>query len=99
MPARAVSNTAITYHPPCSKARLSALGTVRRVPAVEIETQVIKSVRGRLKLPGSIDDRSLIDRHVTRVEVQSERLVIQLVPPQKPDRSRAGLYTILNVPW
>jgi site-specific DNA recombinase len=74
-------------------------GSVRRVPAVEIETQVIKSVRERLKLPGSIDDRSLIDRHVARVEVQSERLVIQLVPPQKTDRSRAGVYAILNVPW
>jgi len=74
-------------------------GSVRRVPAVEIETQIIKSVRERLKLPGSINDRSLIDRHVARVEVQSERLVIQLVPPQKTDRSRAGVYAILNVPW
>jgi site-specific DNA recombinase len=74
-------------------------GSVCRAPAVEIETQVIKSVRERLKLPVSVDDRSLIDRHVARVEVQSERLVIQLLPPQKPDRSRAGIYAILNVPW
>jgi site-specific DNA recombinase len=74
-------------------------GSVRRVPAVEIETQVIKSVREHLKLPGSIDDRSLIDRHVARVEVQSARLVIQLVPPQKADRSRAKVDATLNVPW
>src|SRR5262249_11221101 len=57
------------------------------------------AVRERLKLPLSLDDRSLIDRHVARVEVQSERLVIQLVQPQKTDRSRAGVYAILNVPW
>jgi site-specific DNA recombinase len=74
-------------------------GSVRRVPAVEIETQVIRSIRERLKLPMSIDDRSLIDRHVARVEVHSERLVIQLVQP-KTDRSRAAkVDTTLNVPW
>src|SRR5262245_22035131 len=74
------------------------VGSVRRVPAREIETQVKNAVRERLKLPGSINDRSLIDRHVARVEVQSARLVIQLVQPQKTDRSRANVDTTLNVP-
>jgi len=60
------------------------VGSVRRVPAREIETQVKNAVRERLKLPLSLDDRSLINRHVARVEIQSERLVIQLVQPQKP---------------
>jgi DNA invertase Pin-like site-specific DNA recombinase len=72
-------------------------GSVRRVPAVEIETQVAKSVREHLKLSASIDDRSLIDRHVARVEVQSERLVIQLVQPHKTDRAKVD--GTLNVPW
>jgi hypothetical protein len=99
-----VRKRGIKYRYYLSSALLQGLakraGSVRRVPAVEIETQVIKSVRERLKLPVSTnDDRGLIDGHVARVEVQSERLVIQLVQPQKTDRSRAKVDTALNVPW
>ena len=53
-------------------------GSVRRVPAAEIETLVIRSVREHLKLSEPIDDRSLVDTHVARVEVQPDQLVIQL---------------------
>jgi hypothetical protein len=51
-------------------------GSVRRVPATEIEALVIRSVRERLNLSEEIDDQSLIDAHVARVEVRSEQLVI-----------------------
>ena len=53
-------------------------GSVRRVPATEIEALVIKSVRDHLKPSQPIDDRSLIHTHVVRVEVQPEQLVIHL---------------------
>src|SRR5215471_16055939 len=56
-------------------------GLVRRVPASEIETLVIKSVRDHLKPAQPIDDRSLVHTHVARVEVQPGRLVIQLAEP------------------
>jgi hypothetical protein len=42
-------------------------GSIRRVPAVDIEALVIKSVREHLKLPEPIDDRSLISTYVLRV--------------------------------
>jgi site-specific DNA recombinase len=53
-------------------------GSVRRVPATEIETLVVGAVRERRNLSQEIDDRSLITTHVARVEVCAEELVIQL---------------------
>ena len=53
-------------------------GSVRRVPAADIEALVIRSVREHLKPSQEIDDRSLVNTHVARVEVQPEQLIIQL---------------------
>jgi site-specific DNA recombinase len=64
-------------------------GSVRRVPASEIEALVIKSVRDHLKPSEPIDDRSLVHAHVARVEVQPNRLVIHLAEPSGT----------LQVPW
>src|SRR6266436_1891291 len=50
-------------------------GSVRRVPATEIEALVIKSIRDHLKPSQPIDDRSLVHSHVARVEVQPDRVV------------------------
>src|SRR5882724_3366057 len=43
-------------------------GSVRRVPAADIEALVVRSVREHLKPGAPIDDRSLIDTQVARVE-------------------------------
>jgi hypothetical protein len=64
-------------------------GSVRRVPATEIEALVIKSVRDHLKPAAPIDDRGLINTHVARVEVQIDQLVIHLAEPP----------STLAVPW
>jgi site-specific DNA recombinase len=74
-------------------------GSVRRVPATEIEALVLRSIREHLKPSTPIDDRSLINTHLARVEVQSERLVIQLVRTQKANRRAAGGDDALHVPW
>jgi site-specific DNA recombinase len=74
-------------------------GSVRRVPAADIEALVVRSVREHLKPTTPIDDRSLIDTHVARVEVQPEQLVIHLARAKTPDRRRANGDNILNVPW
>src|SRR5204863_420455 len=52
-----------------------------------------------LKPVAPIDDRSLIDTHVTRVEVQPEQLVIRLAGANTPDRQRAKVNNTLIVPW
>jgi hypothetical protein len=62
-------------------------GSLRRVPASEIETLVIKSVRDHLRPVQPIYHRSLVHTHVARVEVQPGRLVIQLAEPLSVRRS------------
>jgi site-specific DNA recombinase len=62
----------------------SSAGSVRRVPATEIEALVVRSVRKHLKPVAPIDDRSLIDTHVARVEIQPEQLVIHLALAKTP---------------
>jgi site-specific DNA recombinase len=51
-------------------------GSIRRIPAAEIEALVIRSVREHLKLEEPIDDKGLVDNHVERVEIQPDQLVI-----------------------
>jgi hypothetical protein len=74
-------------------------GSVRRVPAAEIETLVMRSVRNHLKAPAAVDDRSLVDTHVARVEVRPEQLVIQLTPTQKTNGKGARTVRTFHVPW
>ena len=76
-------------------------GSVRRVPATEIEALVAQTVRNHIKPTEPIDDRSLVDVHVARVEVQPDRLVIRLAKGEKakPNGNRATADRILQVPW
>jgi site-specific DNA recombinase len=69
------------------------------VPAAEIEALVIRSVRGHLKPSDPIDDRSLVNTHVVRVEVQPEQLIIRLAEVDRSNRRRAGGDGVLHVPW
>jgi hypothetical protein len=74
-------------------------GSMRRVPAAEIEVLVTRSVREHLELPDSIDDRSLINDHVARVEVRPEQLAIELANHKGKNPTRARGRKVLNVPW
>ena len=68
-------------------------------PGTEIETLVIKAVRDRLNAPTEIADALLIQNHVTRVEVQSDQLVIELTDAicrikaeaERPQRDRSAV--------
>jgi site-specific DNA recombinase len=73
-------------------------GSTNRVPATEVETLVIKSVRERLKLPASVDDRDLINAHIARVEIRPGKVVIKLVQAQR-HKCRAQRDLTLHVPW
>src|SRR6516225_2300520 len=76
-------------------------GSVRRIPATEIEALVAQTVRNHIKPTAPIDDRSLNNAHVARVEVQPDRLVIRLAkgPKAKASGKRATADRILQVPW
>jgi site-specific DNA recombinase len=72
-------------------------GSVRRVPAIEIEQLVVDSVRKYLDLGGPLDDRAIVKDHVSRVEVQPNRLVLKLA--DLPDAHQPSHDPILYVPW
>ena len=76
-------------------------GSVRRVPATDVESLVIKSVREHLKLSQPIDDRSLICTRVARVEVQPKQLIIHLTEEPKGTRNRKKTRAngVIHVPW
>jgi hypothetical protein len=67
------------------------------VPATEIEALVVNSVRKRLNLSASVDDRSLVNTYVTRVEIRSDKLVINLQAQESKRRTRGDL--TLHVLW
>ena len=75
-------------------------GTVNRIPAQEVEALVIKAVRDHLNAPTEVADALLIQNHVTRVEVQSDQLVIELTDAvrvgSKRKRKRRN---VIKVPW
>jgi site-specific DNA recombinase len=73
-------------------------GSVRRVPATDIEALVIKSVRDHLKPAAPIDDRNLITTYVMRVEVQPSQLVVQLTQPEGSDRNPSAK-SRLQIGW
>jgi site-specific DNA recombinase len=69
----------------------ASAGSLRRVPATDIEALVIKSVREHFKPSQPIDDRSLIHTRVARVEVQPKQLVIRLAEEPKATANRVLL--------
>jgi hypothetical protein len=73
-------------------------GSVRRVPATDIEALVVKSVREHLKPAQPIDDQSLVETHVARVEVQPTQLIIQLTQHERSDR-KASAENCLRIAW
>ena len=72
-------------------------GSVRRIPAAEVEALVVRSVSEHLKLLQPIDDRCLANTHIERVEIHPERLVIKLA--RTAGSQRADDNDILHVPW
>jgi hypothetical protein len=74
-------------------------GSIRRVPAAEIEALVIRSVREHLKLKEATDDKDFVNNHVERVEIQPDHLAIRLTQTQTTNRQRAKGSKTIHVPW
>jgi site-specific DNA recombinase len=77
-------------------------GSVRRVPAAELEALVAGAVREHLEDSTESDDRDLIRSHVVSVAVQADQLVVELEakkalsdPPNAVDNDRL----VLRIPW
>jgi hypothetical protein len=74
-------------------------GSIRRVPAAEIEALVIRSVREHFEISDSIDDTTLVTTHIERVEIKKDQLVIQLFEADTTSRQKKKATNLLHVPW
>jgi site-specific DNA recombinase len=75
-------------------------GTVSRIPAREVETLVAKAVRTHLGQPPEIEDSVLINTHAVRVEVEPDRLVIELAGTGAAKSRRTQKHrNVIGVPW
>jgi DNA invertase Pin-like site-specific DNA recombinase len=72
-------------------------GSIRRVAAPEIEALIVKSIREYTGLTSPMDDRELVHSHVGRVEVQPDRLIVQLAEESRSSGQNST--DILNIPW
>jgi hypothetical protein len=75
-------------------------GTVSRIPAYEVEALVIKAARDHLNESSEIAEALLIQNHVTRVEVHSDQLVVELADAKGVGSKRKRKSTnMIEVPW
>ena len=74
-------------------------GSVRRIPAPEVEALIVAAVRKRLKGFTVTTDRDLVNNHVARVEVQAEKLAIKLVRKSDQRANTNSDNAVLYVPW
>jgi site-specific DNA recombinase len=77
------------------------VGSVPRVPADEVERLIVKSVREHLNSPQEIDDRTLVNAHVARIQIQLGEIVVQLADAQeiKTKSEKATAVSALQIPW
>jgi DNA invertase Pin-like site-specific DNA recombinase len=75
-------------------------GSVSRVSAPEIESLVIKSLRRQVGQSATGKDNvSLIRDHLARVEVQPDRLVMELTHAPNANARRKSRHQKIEVPW
>ncbi len=74
-------------------------GTINRISAPEIEAIVTKSVRDRLGLRADLDDKTLVQNHVTRVDLRPGGLVVELAKTKGTEGKQRRSQQRLVVPW
>jgi len=74
-------------------------GSISRISAQEIEALVTKSVRDHLDLAADLDDKALVQNHVTRVDLRPDRLIIELAEMKGTKGKQRPSPQRLVVPW
>jgi site-specific DNA recombinase len=77
-------------------------GSVRRVPAAEVEALVARAVREHFGDRTEGDDRHLIRNHVIRIELQADQLAIELKAEKALSNPRSAVdhdRLVLRIPW
>ena len=84
---------------PLVQGQAERAGSVRRVPATEVEALVVDAVRKRLNDFTAVTDRDLVNTHVARVEVQAKRLAIKLARKGNQKANRKSDNAAFYIPW
>jgi site-specific DNA recombinase len=79
--------------------RSERAGSISRIPAPEIEALVTESIRDHLGLFADLDDKALVQNYVTRIDLRSDRLVIELAAMKGAKAKRRRSSQRLEVPW
>jgi len=74
-------------------------GTISRLPANDIEALIAAAIRKHLGPHAGSEDAALIRAHVARVEVRSDRLIIDLTNVTSADRKQKRRLERIEVPW
>jgi len=75
-------------------------GRISRVPAAEIEELLIRSVRERLDLPHSIDDKAIVESRIKRISIHTGHLLIEVSPEDEAGEEGSNTPSVLiQVPW
>jgi site-specific DNA recombinase len=75
-------------------------GTVRRIPAKEVEDLVATAVRNHFKETAEIADAVLIRKHVLRTEIRPDQILIELANAKTANSKRKQHHhDVIEVPW
>ena len=100
MSARPVPSTRYYISSALLQGRPKQAGIVSRIPAKQVEDLIAKAVRGHFKEPAEIEDAVLIHKHVVRMEVQPDQLVIELAVAKAANSKRKqNNRNVIAVPW
>ena len=83
------------------RGRKAEVGSVGRLAAQAIEDAVVQAVRNYLPIDQPIDDVQLLDRHLSRIELGQNELIISLRPPKQDDTDEGNGDAALRIrlPW
>jgi site-specific DNA recombinase len=83
------------------RGRKAEVGSVGRVAAQAIEDAVVQAVRSHLPTDEPVDDAQLLDRHVSRIELRQNELMVLLRPPEQnqTDERNGDAALRIRLPW
>jgi site-specific DNA recombinase len=83
------------------RGRKAEAGSVGRLAAQAIEDAVVQAVRDHLPTDEPIDDAQLLHRHLSRIDIGKDGLMISLSPPEQDhtDESNGDPALRIRLPW
>jgi site-specific DNA recombinase len=83
------------------RGRKAEAGSVGRLAAQAIEDAVVQAVRNHLPTDEPIDDAQLLDRHLSRIELGKNELIVSLKPPEQnhTDECNDDAALRIRLPW